>query len=419
MRLDEIRKRLASLDLCELYRDTERGRSRLMAVIDGFGKKYGEGRDAMLLSTPGRSEICGNHTDHNMGVAIAAAIDRDIVAVASPRADGKIRVQSEGRREDEFFVKSASDPKNFPRYKSVGLIAGVVGGFMKRGYRVGGFDAYTMTEVLSGSGLSSSAAFEVMIGNILNHLYNGGKIDNKEIAKIARYAENVYFGKPSGLLDQMAAAVGGFVYIDFASEDVLVEPIDFSLDEAGYRLAIIGPLGSHADLNEDYAAIPSEMKSVAAALGKVYMREVDHDTLMAAMPRLRGKVSDRALLRALHFVKECKRAEDMHEALLCGDMPKVLKLHRESGHSSFEYLQNVFTTKHKDQGLSLAIALTEDFIRGEAASVRVHGGGFAGTVQALIPDRMATEYAKMINSVFGEGACMLMSVRRAGAVRII
>lgn len=419
MKLDEMRKRLGSVELGRLYRDTERGRARLCAVISAFSAKYGERDDAMLLSAPGRSEICGNHTDHNMGVAIAAAIDRDIIAVAAPRPDGKIRVQSEGRREDALTVEAAGSPKNFPRYKSVGLIAGVVGGFMKRGYKVGGFDAYTMTEVLSGSGLSSSAAFEVMIGNILNHLYNGGRIDNKEIAKIAQYAENVYFGKPSGLLDQMASAVGGFVYIDFGGEEVNVEPIDFSLEDAGYRLAIIGPLGSHADLGEDYASIPAEMKSVAAALGKRYMREVDEGALTAAIPTLRGRVSDRALLRALHFVRECGRVERMHAALIAGDMGEVLKLHRESGHSSFEYLQNVFTTKHADQGLSLAIALTDSYVYGKAASVRVHGGGFAGTVQALIPEELAAGYAEMIEHTFGKGACMLMSVRRAGAVRIL
>ena len=419
MRLDEIKQKLSSLDLSRLYRDTEHGRARLLALVDSFREKYGERDDAMLLSTPGRSEICGNHTDHNMGTVIAAAIDKDIIAVAAPRADGKICVQSEGRREDVLTVEAAASPDNFPRYKSVGLIAGVVGGFMKRGYKVGGFDAYTATEVLSGSGLSSSAAFEVMIGNILSHLYNGGSIDNKEIARIAQYAENVYFGKPCGLMDQMAAAVGGFVYIDFGKSDPEVKQIDFSLAAAGYSLAIVGTGGSHAGLNEDYASIPSEMRSVAKALGEKNLRAVGRERLMAAIPALRGRVTDRALLRAIHFVRECERADAMHIALKRGDIKEVLRLHRESGHSSFEYLQNVFTTMFPEQGLSLAIALSDDYLKGSAASVRVHGGGFAGTVQALIPEELAEGYAAMIDSVFGVGACMLLTVREAGAVRVI
>ena len=419
MRIEEIKKNISSLDLAGLYSDTERARARLLALADSFCRKYGERENAILLSAPGRSEICGNHTDHNKGVAIAAAIDRDIVAVASAAADGVIRVQSEGRREDRLTVNAAVSPDNFPKQRSVSLIAGVVAGFMKRGYKVGGFDAYTTTDVLSGSGLSSSAAFEVMIGSILNHLYNDGKIGMKEIAEISQYAENEYFGKPCGLLDQMASAVGGFVYMNFGCEDTVVEPISFSLDGAGYKLAIVGTGGSHADLTEDYAAIPKEMRAVASALGKQYMNEVSREELEASIPKLHGRVSDRAIMRALHFTRECERVEAMHKALARGDMAEILMLHRESGHSSFEYLQNVFTPKHADQGLSLAIAVSDGFISGKAASVRVHGGGFAGTIQALIPREYADEYAALMDSVFGKGACMLLSVRPCGAVKII
>ena len=419
MRISEIKEAIGSLKLSGLYRDEAAARKRLAALSDAFLAKYGERDGAMLLSTPGRSEICGNHTDHNKGTAIAAAIDRDIIAIAARRADGVIRVQSEGRREDRLTVEAAVSADNFPRYKSIALIAGVVGGFIKGGYKVGGFDAYTATEVLSGSGLSSSAAFEVMIGNILNHLYNGGKIDNTEIAKIAQYAENEYFGKPSGLLDQMAAAVGGFVYMDFGADEPIVEPIDFSLADAGYRLAIVGTGGSHSDLNEDYASIPREMREVAAALGKENMREVGAAELWAAIPRLHGVLPDRALLRAIHFVRECERVDKMHSAIIAGDMAEVLRLHRESGHSSFEYLQNVYTTKHNDQGLSLAIAVADSFIYGKGASVRVHGGGFAGTIQVLVPEGEAEALSGAMDAVFGKGACMLLSVRAAGAVRLL
>ena len=419
MNLNEIKGAIGSVDLGALYRDTERGRARLLSLVDRFRQKYGERDEAMLLSAPGRSEICGNHTDHNLGLCIAAAIDRDIIAVAAPRDDGRIRVQSEGRREDELTVSAAAHANNFQHFRSVSLIAGVVGGFIKRGYRVGGFDAYTATEVLSGSGLSSSAAFEVMIGNILNHLYNDGKIDNKEIAKIAQYAENEYFGKPSGLLDQMASAVGGFVYIDFGHRDPVVEPIGFSLDKAGYRLAIVATGGSHADLNEEYASIPREMKTVASALGRKYMSGISSRELISAIPSLRGRVTDRALLRAVHFIDECERVKAMHEALKRADMPEVLRIHRASGHSSFEYLQNVYTPKHEGQPMSLALAISDSYLSGKAASMRVHGGGFAGTVQVLLPEECAEEYAKTADSVFGEGACMLLSVRAAGAVRIL
>ena len=419
MRIDDLKKEINSLDFVGLYSDKEHARARIAALADSFARKYGERDEAILLSAPGRSEICGNHTDHNKGVAIAAAIDKDIVAIASPTKDGVIRVQSEGRREDRFTVNAASDPDNFPKQRSISLIAGVVAGFMKSGYKVGGFDAYTTTDVLSGSGLSSSAAFEVMIGSILNHLYNGGSIDMKEIARISQYAENEYFGKPCGLLDQMASAVGGFVYMDFGSDDPIVEPIGFSLDGAGYKLAIVGTGGSHADLTDDYASIPREMKAVAAALGKQYMREVSREELEASVPKLHGRVSDRAIMRALHFVRECERVEDMHVAIKCGEMDKILKLHRESGHSSFEYLQNVFTPKHADQGLSLAIALSDGYIKDKKASVRVHGGGFAGTIQALLPTEIADGYAALMDSVFGKGACMLLSVRPYGAIRII
>lgn len=419
MSLTSLKEKLLNSDLSALYADRDAAIARCFGLIDLFVGKFGDADDAMLLSAPGRSEICGNHTDHNGGTCIAAAIDRDIIAVAARRNDGIVTVKSEGRGEDSFKVEDARDRGGFPHFKSVSLIAGVVRAFMDRGYRVGGFNAYTTTEVLSGSGLSSSAAFEVMIGNILNHLYNDGKIDNREIAEMAKYAENVYFGKPCGLLDQMASAVGGFVYLDFGAESPIVEPISRTLDEFGYKLCIVAPGGSHADLQEDYASIPNEMRAVADRLGRRTLSGVTPEALNAALPRLRGKLSDRALLRALHFVYECERVEKMKAALLRGDISDVLAIHRESGHSSFEYLQNVYTNKHADQGLSLAIAVSDRYLYGKSASVRVHGGGFAGTIQALIPDGLVDGYKSRMDAVFGEGATVVLKVRPHGAVKII
>jgi len=423
MTLMELKEEISRADarLSSLYRDVERAKTRLTALADAFGKKYGEQREVMLLSVPGRSEICGNHTDHNGGVCVAGAISRDIVAVVSARSDGRISVQSEGRVEDVMTVGRCESKNNFPRYKSAALIGGVVGGFMKRGYSVGGFDAYTTTEVLAGSGLSSSAAFEVMIANILNHLYNDGKIDNKELAKVAQYAENEYFGKPSGLMDQMACAVGGFVYMDFIDTAFPeVEAIDFSLSDAGYSLAIVGTGGSHSSLNDEYASVPAEMRAVARALGREVLSGVKEEDIVRAIPTLRRTVRDRAILRALHFVRECERVRAARDALARGDAVGLALIMKESGRSSFEYLQNVYTNKDVgEQGLSLALALSDGYLEGRPAAYRVHGGGFAGTVQALMPTEDIDGYTKLLDGAFGKGAVMVLDVRREGATRII
>ncbi|MBR2929609.1 MAG: galactokinase [Clostridia bacterium] len=419
MNLNELRSGILRLDLSDYYPVRDRATARLISLVEMFREHFGTRDEVMLLSVPGRSEICGNHTDHNRGSVIAASIDRDILAIASRRSDGVVRLKSEGRREDSFKIDTAMDETAFPKFKSVALIAGVVRGFVERGYKVGGFDAYTITEVLSGSGLSSSAAFEVMVGNILNHLYNGGRIEAKELAKIAQYAENVYFGKPSGLMDQMACAHGGFIHIDFSGDEPVVTPLSLSLPELGYKLCIVGTGGSHSDLNEDYASIPREMRSVAEALGHSYLSEVTEEELMRSLADIRGKVSDRALLRAMHFLSECKRVGKMKEAIERGDIEAMLDIHRASGHSSFEYLQNVYTTKHKEQEMSLAIAVSESILGGSAASVRVHGGGFAGTIQVILPDAAVGEYVKRIEEIFGRGSAMVMNVRPHGAVRLL
>ena len=403
-----------------LYRNIEAQSARYLRVLEAFEAKFGQTEEVYLLSVPGRSELSGNHTDHNFGKVLAGAIDRDIIAVVSPRRDGLVQLQSEGFPMDSVSIADVADKNNFKKYSSGALIAGMLSAFAQRGLSIGGFDAYTETEVLKGSGLSSSAAFEVMVGNILNHLYNGGKVDNKEIAKMAQYAENEYFGKPCGLMDQMACAVGSFVAIDFADpKNPIVEPIDFSLSDAGYALCIVNTGGNHADLNEDYASVPSEMKAVAKALGNDVLRPVNEAALVEKIPALRETVGDRAILRALHFLGENERVEKQKNALLNKDVAAFLQLALASGDSSYKYLQNVYTTKNvSEQGLSLALCLTEGFLKGKGCAWRVHGGGFAGTIQAYVKAELADEYCAFMDAVFGKGACMRLAIRGEGAVAI-
>ena len=404
----------------ELYSDVEAQRKRFICAIEEFENKYGEGRDIFLFSVPGRSEISGNHTDHNRGEVLAGAINRDIIAVASPNADGVVRLQSKGYKEDVVELARTNDPDNFRRFSPGALIAGVANGLVKNGYSIGGYDAYTTTEVLKGSGISSSAAFEVMIGNIFNYLYNEGAVDNKELAKIAQYSENVFFGKPCGLMDQMACAVGGFVYMDFLDPKApVVEPIAFSLADAGYALCIVNTGGNHANLNDDYASVPAEMRSVAAALGKEVLREVSLEALTAKIGELRATVGDRAILRAIHFLCENDRVRRAKTALAGGNLDALLSVILESGRSSFQYLQNVYTTINvREQGLSLALALTDVYLSGKSAAYRVHGGGFAGTIQVFIPKAELEGYVEYIESVFGKGAAMPLSIRPVGACRL-
>ena len=410
-----------SADFCRLYGNDAAAKERFVAAIRSFERIYGRERDIAVFSVPGRSEIAGNHTDHNHGCVLAGAIDRDIIAIAAKNDDGIIRVQSEGYREIRVKLSEAADPKCFDGFCSTALVAGMAGGFMKDGYKVGGFDAYTTTRVLKGSGLSSSAAFEVMIGTMLNHFYNDAAIPNPEIAKLAQYSENVYFGKPCGLMDQMACAVGGFVFIDFADpKSPIIEPIDFSLTEAGYVLAIVNTGGSHSDLNDDYASVPSEMKKVAAYFGRDVLRGITEEELISNAAVLRRAVGDRALLRALHFVRENARVLSQASALREGRVDDFLAGEIASGRSSFEYLQNVYTNKNvAEQGLSLALAVTEGALASRGAAWRVHGGGFAGTIQTFVKREDADSYVRLIDSVFGKGACMILSIRPQGAVQIL
>ena len=403
-----------------LYRDIPTQTERFLRAIKAFSTLYGEDRDISVFSVPGRSEIAGNHTDHNNGCVLAGSIDRDIIAVAAKNDDGIIRFSSDGYIDDTVDISKTDDPNNFKKYSSASLIAGVARGFINREFDVGGYDAYSTSEILKGSGVSSSAAYGVMVGNILNHLYCSGSVDNREIAKMARYAENEFFGKPSGLMDQMACAVGGFVYIDFEdSENPEVEPIRLSLSDAGYSLCIVNTGENHADLNEDYASIPSEMKAVAKLLGREALRGLTEDDIIKNINNLRRLVGDRAVLRTLHFIRENKRVASIRKALKEGNVDAFLSGVSESGRSSFEYLQNVYSSANvKEQGLSLALALTEGYLEGRSAVCRVHGGGFAGTIQVFIKNEDVEEYARYMDSVFGKGAVSVFNIRPVGAIRL-
>ena len=317
-------------------------------------------------------------------------------------------------------IAAFTSPRETPKGHSDELIAGMVAGFLKDGYQVGAFDAYTTSNVLKGSGVSSSAAFEDMIGNILNHLYNNGEVDNVEIAKLAQFAENKFFGKPCGLMDQVACAVGGIVAIDFNDPSApIIEKIDFDITAAGYHLCIVNTGGNHADLTDDYASVPAEMKSVASFFGKGFLRDVREEDVIASIPELRSLYGDRAVLRALHFYAENARVAKQKAALLRGDLDAFFAEVLSSGRSSFCYLQNVYTTKNvAEQGLSLALCISEKILCGKRAAWRVHGGGFAGTIQAFVPADTVECYRSAIDAAMGDGSCMPLHIRPVGAVKI-
>lgn len=398
-------------------------RARFAAAADAFASLYGgflaEDADVCLFSVPGRSEIIGNHTDHNHGRVIAASISLDIIAVAAKNGKaGEIRIQSEGFPEDIVSLSDVSEVRPDERYRASAIIRGVCDGFRRSGFTDGGFYAYTTSNVLKGSGLSSSAAFEDMVGNILNHFYNDGRVDPVELAKISQYAENVHFGKPCGLMDQTACAAGGFVAIDFGDpENPVVEKPDFDLSAHGYSLCIVNTGGNHADLNEDYASIPAEMKSVAAHFGKGFLRDVEKAQVLADIPALRTACGDRAVIRALHFFAENERVAKAADALKKDDLSAFLKCIKASGLSSSILLQNIYTVKNvREQGLSLALAVAGEVLdRKPGTAYRVHGGGFAGTVQAFMPDEAVAEFRAAMTSVFGDGCVYVLRVRQYGA----
>ena len=394
-------------------------KERYIKAINEFTALYGD-RELSIYTVAGRSELSGNHTDHNRGCVVAASISLDIIAIASPTDDGIIRVKSEGFDEDVVNIAEYTAPVTAKFGTSESIIAGMCAGFTMNGHKTGGFVAYTTSSVLKGSGLSSSAAFEDMIGTIESHLYNDGNVSNVEIAKLAQYAENKFFGKPCGLMDQVACAYGGIVAIDFKdNKNPKIEKIDFDLTKAGYNLCIVDTGGNHADLTDDYASVPTEMKAGAAFFGKTHLRFCSEEEIISSAKQIRESLGDRALMRALHFLHENKRVDAMKLALANNDLDAYFDGVLKSGKSSFCYLQNVYTTKNvAEQGLSLAICITDGFMNGKEGAFRVHGGGFAGTIQAYIKEQNVEEYKALMDSIFGEGACLVLRVRPDGAIKV-
>jgi galactokinase len=390
-------------------------RSRYISCIEAFKKLYGEGGGVRLLSVPGRSEVGGNHTDHNFGRVLACAVDLDVIAAVRPRGDGTMHVKSEGFDEDVVEL-SCLTPRENERTHSPALVRGVAADLRQRGYKVGGFEAFTTSRVLKGSGLSSSAAFEVMMGLITSALYNGGGIDPVVLAQAGQFAEREFFGKPCGLMDQTACAVGGFIAIDFEDNaHPRIEKLDFDFASTGYRLCIVDTGGSHSDLTDDYAAIQSEMKGVARLMGREVLRQCSEKEFFSRLPELRQKAGDRAVLRAIHFFGDNARVVGETAALRRGDFGAFMSLVTESGRSSFMYLQNCYAIKSpREQGVPLALALAQKVLGADGAW-RVHGGGFAGTVQAFVPQAKLAQFTDAMTSVFGPGACYCLLVRPRGA----
>ena len=389
-------------------------KGRIEEAINKFRAIY-KTEPEEVYSAPGRTEIGGNHTDHQHGEVLAASINKDAIAITGKREDNIINIYAEGfgttiiedtiKREEEKGTTAA-------------LIRGVLAGLKDKGYKLGGFNAYITSDVLIGAGLSSSAAFETLVGTIVSGLFNDMAVDPEEIAKIGGFAENEYFGKPCGLMDQMACSVGGLIYIDFKDpRDPKVEKIDFDLKDAGYVLCITDTKGSHADLTDEYAAVPEEMRKVAKLLGHEYLRDVAYEDIINNIGRLRKEAGDRAVLRAIHFTQETKRAREEAKALKEHDIKTFLEIVRESSDSSFKYLQNVYTNKDvQNQSVSLALAVSDNILTKDEAA-RVHGGGFAGTIQAFVKTENAQRYKEEMDKVFGEGSCQVLEIRKEGGIR--
>jgi len=388
-----------------------------VALDSGFTAAFGT-QPQRYFSAPGRTEIGGNHTDHQRGRVLAAAVNLDTRAAVRENGTATVRIQSKGY---PLCCVDLSDlsPKAEEINSTPALIRGVAARFAELGCEVKGFDAYVESTVLPGSGLSSSAAFEVLVGTIINHLFFGGKATQPEVAMIGQYAENVFFGKPSGLMDQTASAVGGLVTINFfEKENPVIESVDFDFPACGHALCIIDTRASHADLTDEYAAITQEMKAICAHFGKDVLTQVPEAAFIAAIPALRERCGDRAVLRALHFYKENARVPLQVEALRSGNFDRFLQLVRESGYSSFLYLQNVIPSGRKaHQEVALALNLCELYLNGRGAC-RVHGGGFAGTVQAFVPFDLLDSFRAGLDAVLGEGACHVLSIRPQGGVEM-
>jgi len=405
----------------ELYGNDEselkRNKKRYSELLNRFITVFGA-RDASFYTSPGRTEIGGNHTDHNWGRVLAGAVNLDNVCVAAKNNTNVIRIISEGYPKFEVGISSLKPDKS-ERFTSAALVRGICSRFMEEGFAIGGFNACIDGGVPKGSGLSSSASFEVLIGAILSDLFNEGNVDPIKNAITGQYSENNFFGKPCGLMDQTACAMGGLITIDFMDpSNPVVKKVNFDFVKTGFALVITDTGGNHADLNDEYASLPAEMKAVAAQLGAKVLRQVNLDQILEVAPEIRSKVGDRAILRAIHFQKDNQRVVDQVEALERNDFMAFLNMVIESGYSSYMYNQNIFPVNNvREQGVSVALALSELVLKGQGAW-RVHGGGFAGTIQAFVPQNLLEKYVNTLEHFFGKGSCHKLFIRHQGAGRV-
>jgi galactokinase len=399
--------------------DINRQNERYKRLLEKYSQQFSQSSDIHIFSTPGRTEIGGNHTDHNLGRVLAASVNLDSIAAAAVNDTNLVYLYSEGY-DLPFVVDLENLDVNAGEIGTTSaLIRGIAARFKELNRKIGGFDAYCTSDILPGSGLSSSASIEVLIGTIFNFLFNQGDIPPQNIASIGQYAENEFFGKPCGLMDQMVCAVGGIVSIDFENNlNPQVTKVNFDFNALSYNLLVVDTGGSHADLTDDYAKIPVEMKSVAKSFELEYCRQLSPDIFFANIKELREKVGDRAILRALHFFEDNDRVVHEVAALEKGDFQQFLSYVNESGNSSFKWLQNVNSEKNShEQGVALALALTEKYILEiKAGATRVHGGGFAGTIQAFLPEEVVAGYVNLIEKVFGQNKVLVLKVRPHGTV---
>ncbi|HEX2969237.1 MAG TPA: galactokinase family protein [Bacteroidales bacterium] len=390
---------------------------RYIDIMKKYTSEFGEA-DIEFFSSPGRTEIGGNHTDHNYGRVLAGAVNLDIICVAAKTNTDVIRILSADY--PKFEVKLTSlEVSEKEKYTSAALVRGICSRLKELGYKIGGFDACIDGGVPKGSGLSSSASFEVLIGAIISYFYNSGKLDPIENAKIGQYSENNYFGKPCGLMDQTACAMGGLITIDFKDPSKpVVKKVNFDFVSTGFSLVITDTGGSHADLNDEYASLPADMKAVAAELGAKVLREVTLGKILEITPSIRTKVGDRAILRAIHFQVENQRVVDQVDALERNDFKSFLGMVIDSGFSSYMYNQNIYPVNNiREQNVSLALALSHLVLNGEGAW-RVHGGGFAGTIQAFVPQKLLGAYVSTLEHVYGKGSCHILFIRQQGSGRV-
>ena len=424
MKTTELKAGFQSGKYAELLKDIyidesvlEYQKGRYVKAIESFEELFGV-KDVEIYSAPGRSENGGNHTDHQCGRVLAASINLDSIAIVAKKESG-IVLKSEGY---PMINVSLADllPTKEEEGTSAGLIRGVAARLKEEGYEIGGFEAYVTSDVLNGAGMSSSAAFEVLIGNILSGLYNEGNISPVLIAQAGQYAENVFFGKPCGLMDQMASSVGNLIFIDFADvKNPVIKKVNVNFEDFNHSLCIVDTKGSHADLTDEYAAIPEEMKRVAAYFGKEILKQVDKNEFYTNIPEIRKVAGDRAVLRAMHWFEETDRVIDQVNALEEENFEEFKKLIKSSGDSSFKYLQNVYSVKNLSrQEMAVGLALSDVILKGKGVS-RVHGGGFAGTIQAFVPNDIVDIYKKNMEDIFGEDACHVLKIRKYGGMKVL